>query len=308
MALLDQITIETADAFQDACTYGGCKTDLPSKQTGEGYIKYIRRDYIHGDKHQLIAKKLFARLGLPLPSKEQIYRGQHEDLLFLDQYGLTMRIGEIDVADFINPAILQPLSWITIEGLTCAIYPGIRHQDFNPSEHIDYEEFCSDSSQYSSTVTSFLTSSFQKANDTINVNVGLVRSTLGNLKGDIPLLFDVNSDNNHTIDDDFKAIKDIINTINIEDRPQGMIDIMAILYSDIDHFAAFMAAQHVHHPLRQELSNALAQDNTALRQEKMAHFFAHCEQLTRCPEGDLALYSPWTGAKQNNKLLRLIAA
>lgn len=80
-------------------------------------------------------KAMLEKLGLPLPKPEEIFRGTHHDMLFLNSHGVVVRIGLTDVEDMLNPAIIQPLGWLEDRNirvgktpLSVVIYPGIEHR------------------------------------------------------------------------------------------------------------------------------------------------------------------------------------
>ncbi len=122
------------DAPLTPFAYGWCRTD---HKPG----KFIRRDfrnadYMNDEPYATEVRSMLRHLGLPYPKPEEIFRGTHHDLLFLDSHGVVVRIGPTDVQDLINPAILQPLGWLESKKimadivtkstpLTVAVYPGI---------------------------------------------------------------------------------------------------------------------------------------------------------------------------------------
>ncbi len=125
------VDISTETKKSDAFDYGWCTTDHKSG-------KQIRRefrtaDYINDEPYASRVHAMLEQLGLPQPATEQVFRGTHHDLLFLNNHGVVVRIGPTDVEDLMNPGILQPLGWLEdkdtpIKGslpLTVAIYPGI---------------------------------------------------------------------------------------------------------------------------------------------------------------------------------------
>ena len=81
----------------------------------------------------------------------------------------------------------------------------------------------------------------------------------------------------------------------MQDRPQSMVDIVGILYSDIKHFSAFMKAQEAFKPLQQQLSSALAIEAYENRRTALSEFFETCERLVTVPDSKATLlHTPWT--------------
>jgi hypothetical protein len=116
----------TADAFE----YGWCYTD---HKTGKEIRKNWRTtDYLNDEPYATRVHAMLGQLGLPVPSRDQVFRGTNHDLLFLNSHGVVIRIGPHDVDDLLNPGILQPLGWLEDREnrvdklpLTVAIYPGV---------------------------------------------------------------------------------------------------------------------------------------------------------------------------------------
>lgn len=72
----------------------------------------------------------FEKLGLPLPEDDEFLKGHMGALLFLDAYGVIVRVEFNDKAlgdrrRIIDPCILQPLGKITTRKMVVAIYPGV---------------------------------------------------------------------------------------------------------------------------------------------------------------------------------------
>lgn len=128
-------------AHKTTFQYGGCKTDKKDGSSLRADFRDI--DYFFDEPYAARVATMLEQMGLPQPEPEQIFRGTHHDMLFLDSHGVVLRIGPTDVEDLMNPAIVQPLGWIEDEEiavpidniyhnrghapLTVAIYPGIEH-------------------------------------------------------------------------------------------------------------------------------------------------------------------------------------
>jgi|GEM_PF-3219264 len=105
--------------------YGWCYTD--HKDGKELRPKYRNVDYVQDKKYAESVAAMLKKMGLPQPRIQQVYRGTHHDLLFLDDHGVVVRIGPTNINDLIHPAIIQPLGWIDDKEneITVAIYPGV---------------------------------------------------------------------------------------------------------------------------------------------------------------------------------------
>jgi hypothetical protein len=121
--------------------YGWCTTD---HKDGLEIRKDFRTiDYMKDEPYAARLKAMLEKLGLPFPKPQEIFRGTHHDLLFLNSHGVVVRIGPTDVTDLVNPGILQPLGWLedrdALMGgtpFTVAIYPGIElYKDWRRSEN-----------------------------------------------------------------------------------------------------------------------------------------------------------------------------
>lgn len=129
-------------------TYGWCKTD--HKEGKEIRKDFRTEDYINDEPYAGRLRLMLKQLGLPFPKKNEVFRGTHHDLLFLNSHGVVVRIGPTDVQDLVNPGIIQPLGWVEDDvckikhgqkdvPFTVAIYPGIElvddyRRDTNPNK------------------------------------------------------------------------------------------------------------------------------------------------------------------------------
>ncbi len=136
------IFFETSALPKTPFTYGWCNAD--HKDGKEIRREWRTKDYMKDEPYAASVKAMLKKLGLPFPKPEQIFRGTHHDLLFLNTHGVVVRIGPTDVTDLMNPAILQPLGWLEDKDisigkvpLTVAVYPGIElYSDwYNDEQH-----------------------------------------------------------------------------------------------------------------------------------------------------------------------------
>lgn len=120
--------------------YGWCKTDHKNGKNIRGGWRHNDADYLNDEPYASRVHAMLDQLGLPKPKKEEVFRGTHHDLLFLNSHGVVLRIGPQEVDDLFNPGILQPLGWledkenpVRLDGkelpLTVAIYPGVELTD-----------------------------------------------------------------------------------------------------------------------------------------------------------------------------------
>lgn len=118
--------------------YGWCRTD--HKPGTEIRRRFRDHDYVFEEPYASRVNAMLDQLGLPHPTKGQVFRGTHHDLLFIDSHGVVLRIGPTEVNELINPAILQPLGWLQDDSakiklgnvdrpLTIAVYPGVEIYD-----------------------------------------------------------------------------------------------------------------------------------------------------------------------------------
>jgi len=110
--------------------YGWCYSDWKDgKSLGNNFV---RRDYVFGHQYGDMVQSVLKEFCLPIPEKDEVYRGCNHDMLFLDSHGISVRIGPLDVESLINPTILQPIGWKSYNNpsyamypITVALYPGI---------------------------------------------------------------------------------------------------------------------------------------------------------------------------------------
>lgn len=127
--------------------YGWCKTDHKTgKQIREGW-RHNNADFLNDEPYAARVHAMLDQLGLPKPKENEIFRGTHHDLLFLNSHGVVIRIGPQEVDDLLNPGILQPLGWLEDKEnvirqagkdlpLTVAIYPGVELADhYHEAKH-----------------------------------------------------------------------------------------------------------------------------------------------------------------------------
>lgn len=286
--------ISARNSFVTANDYGWCYTNNPCINAKE---LNDRDDFVFG-RHNAAFVSIFNEFNLPIPNEKQIYRGKDEDLFFLDRFGLVLRVGEIDVMDLINPAILQPLAHVTVNGITGAIYPGIELLYHTSKNEDEFEYHCCDNSFETSFVTSFLISSFQKPNDVINQNVGMIE--LANSRS-IPILLDANKIDNGCLDADMAKDKKDYIQLSGNSRHETVRELMELIYGNVEHFNLFIQAYDYHELLRSQLQDALSHNDKYERKVRLNNFYKKCANFCNKEQGEVLLYKPWAmKPKYNN--------
>jgi hypothetical protein len=301
--------------------YGWCHTDRKGKNPKEirenSNGKPSRSDFFLNLQESDITKHFFDIFGLPFPNKDSIYRGNSQDLLFLDSYGLVIRTGPLDVTDLIHPGILQPLFWLPIEHTdhVIAIYPGIQLP--NLQDKVSYPVFDNDRHK----LKAFLEKTGQNTHD-INTdeNIGYCSA--------VPLVLDVENSFFGTSDLSKKQKKHTaFSTYVSAGIPyyKAIGQVMQEIYGGIPEYQHWIKAFEAHQVLRAQIYHALNQPNQTMRLEKLNLFYQRCQNVTQRPErvlthewsqtirnrqkfwvkhepqlSEVALYKPWTGCSKDN--------
>lgn len=310
-----------AFAFPVAADYQWCYTDrdgknarvLPAnKSTGD-----TRTDFFLECEERDYTRYFFESLNLPLPCKDNIYRGTSQDLLFLDNYGLVVRTGPLDVIDLAHPGILQPLFWMPDfeTGHVIALYPGVQLlKQMNLAD--------TDTKILKDRLATFLDLSGHKTFDINHIeNIGII--------DDKPIIIDsenlffglsciLTRGNKHTAYQNYIASKM---------RPdQALAMVIKEFYGKKPEYKTWEGVYNAHQPLRAQIHDALNQPTDAARLEKLNQFYRRCQHLTEKPESVIrhhwhvrgqngqkiwvkedpvlteqaALYRPWTGNPADN--------
>ncbi|MBU0800362.1 MAG: DUF4116 domain-containing protein [Alphaproteobacteria bacterium] len=294
--------------------YGWCHTDhKPGRTIREDWL---RPDYVTDPAWAPAVAGALARLGLPQPAPDHVFRGTNHDILFIDSHGVTVRIGPTDIADMIHPAILQPLGWVDDvtaadgRGISIVIYPGVELYEHAVNRTAKYTE---------STLEDILMKTGHRSDDVTVRNIGLIRLQRDAQDFAVPVVIDI--DNEMT-----GSYEDFMGDKNREAMAQGIADgikcpaIMQRLLESVSIIDPMMAdlraAFTVHQPLRHMFWDAFDSADSA----KMNAFWERCAVLTSKPErvirhewtkrassegapiwrkheikiDNLALYRPWT--------------
>ncbi|TNE30572.1 MAG: hypothetical protein EP349_05025 [Alphaproteobacteria bacterium] len=328
------------DTQQTAFSYGWCQTD---RKEGQDIRRDMRSvDYLNDEPYATRARAILQQMGLPAPKPEQIYRGTHHDLLFLNSHGVVIRIGPTDIEDLMNPAIVQPLGWVEDKTLpikskqsddakdipfTVAIYPGIElYEDFfqktpRPGIVADVEDF--------------FRATGQSANDIVTYNMGIIRILDDDgIEVAVPMLLD--ADNEFNGSDQILREKRSAKLREMEkktkDKGQIMSYVLKDVFKDAQDAKLFQRAYQLHQPLRnlfwRAFRNVEAIEDSP-QKEHMDAFWQECAAITNAPKEttsfqwtsrvndsglhvfkreeivipNLTLYRPWTGEEQDKVVL-----
>jgi hypothetical protein len=234
----------------------------------------------------------------------------------LNECGLVIRTGPLDVIDLIHPGILQPLYWMPDEGTghVIALYPGVQlleydklGQAIDQSKAWDLFHFLDDTDQNSLDIHS-------------KGNVGLING--------MPVIIDLENQMFGTRGQLKEQKRQSYNMyIDAGYSPSKAIrQTMVEFYSEHPEFNKWMEAYDVHQLLRNQLYSALTMPSTETRRNRLALFYQRCRNVTQKTEkvieqtwstiirdrqkfwvknepqeASLALYKAWTGERQDNE-------
>lgn len=298
--------------------YGWCHTDRVGKDATKiecinGKAKRI--DYFGDPEFAETTEWFMAQFGLPKPEMKDVYRGNSQDLLFLDDYELVIRPGVLDVVDLINPFVLQPLFWLPHETMehVIALYGGVQLlSEMNlPQQHIG---------RLVDELTANLYKTHQNALDIQTIeNIGIING--------MPIVIDLENTFFGTTDPTLREEKRDLYSMYIEHGlppHEAIAYTMDVLYAQHSEFSQWMLAYQAHQPLRAQLWDAIHHEND--RTGQLSLFYDRCASLMHCPEMvrvnqeerflnkgvtsvlsshftdvSMALYSPWTGDIEDNR-------
>tara|TARA_R110002126_G_scaffold13118_3_gene56698 strand:- start:218912 stop:222628 length:3717 start_codon:yes stop_codon:yes gene_type:complete len=274
--------------------YGWCHTD--HKAGLEIRPKFRQVDYIQDEKYAASVAAMLKKMGLPQPDIQQVFRGTHHDLLFLDDHGVVVRIGPTKVNDLIHPAIIQPLGWLDDEEneITVAIYPGV--------------ELMNDmgDTNYATMKLSTLRSGLQRAGhgvgDVVRDNAGVVHVDRGGVDMPIAILLDPDSEWNGALStggfgDSLSRIRASVNNGSARPNKSEILDeaitSISALAQDMRGWEAFFKS---HQPLRTRfwLSQKGREDEDTPEPEYMKMFWDECHSLKQKPKNYIQhKYTPY---------------
>lgn len=286
--------------------YGWCNTD---HKTGKLIRKDFRDiDYFGDEPYATSTRKMLERMGLPIPAADQIFRGTHHDLLFLDSHNVVLRIGPADIADTVNPAMLQPLGWFDDpeNEFSVAIYPGIEPL----KNRVDGSLF--------SKLLNTLSVTKQDSQDVAETNSGVIHIRKDGQTIPVPVVLDVDSQWNKTRSPGLRLKKyDLFKkpmTENLSDSVELLEKTVTSVYALATGLENWVMAFLVHQPLRNMFWLACrdrAHPDDMPDMDKMAAFWDKCAAVSQAPDvniihthtGDhanpMTLYKPWTGQKSD---------
>ncbi len=312
------LTAFETSAFPKKQDYGWCYTDREGKDATKirtQDCEPVRPDFFLAEQERDFTTHFFELFGLPLPDNNDIYRGNSQDLLFLDDYGLVVRTGPLDVVDLINPGVLQPLYWMPHgeKGHVIAIYPGVQLLDHfldNVSRNLVIYN-----------LADFLYETGQNSMDIhTKGNIGLVH--------DVPVVIDLENQMFGTRIELKQRKQDTYRVYRDAGlKPADAIrQTMVELYGDNSCFDKWIKTFDFFQPIRDQLYNALNMRSADMRRNRLALFYDRCKKLTQRPEkvltknwsqtirnrqkiwqvsepkeSKIALYRPWTGSPKDNQ-------
>lgn len=321
-------TGQSASPENSKFEYGWCYTD--HKEGKEIRSNFRSIDYMNDEPYASRVKDMLEQLGLPQPEPEQIFRGTHHDLLFLNSHGVVIRIGHADIEDLMNPAIVQPLGWIEDKNLsqdvsgkklpfTVSIGPGVEL----------YKSFLSQDNrpELVGNLRHFLQATNQGASDVSGDNMGVIRVL--NDDGEeiaIPMLLDADNRYNSSSQElsEKRSSKFRETQKHSANRGEAMSHTLQDVFSAAQHVKLWQRAFQLHQPLRNKFWRAFHAENLQdgkPDQESLDAFWEQCASVINNPKAilmhhwtsrktesginvfkrsetyipNLVLYRPWTG-------------
>lgn len=305
-----------------AFEYGWCKTD--HKDGRDINERWRTEDYVFGALHGRGVQDALVRLGLPMPDSEQVFRGTHHDLLFLNSHGVVVRIGPTDLDALTHPAILQPLGWADTKDpdVKVVLYPGIEHY---------LHAYPREQQAPLSCLKQFMRQTDQQTGDVNAHNVGVIRTQINKREQIVPVILDIDHKFNGVGQEIVTARFAGTDLSGYERRlPSRTIERMMEGVSSTQSFGqSLQEAFYVHQPLRHlfwsayqngDMPDAARLQNFWDRCQRALHraerFIVHGWTQRRNQHGidvwvkdeklveNMALYRPWTKAAKDARLKR----
>lgn len=312
--------------------YGLCKTD---HKPGDEIREYYRQtDYMNEEPYASRVKDMLEQMGLPQPKKNEIFRGTHHDLLFLDSHGVVLRIGPTDVEDLMNPAVLQPLGWMEDKNspirhgqknipFTVAVYPGIElYNDFQADKN---------KPQNTTNLFKFLQDTKQNTDDLNAANIGIIRVKDDNGK-EVAVEMLLDPDNSYNAGTDAatsqtKSSRFAMAQREIRHKGDAMEATVTSMFPAVENAAHYQRAFEIHQPLRRMFWDAFENASPDGKPDKniMGSFWNSCAATLNNPmthfhktatyqqQGEhkfkrsvqskpveTVLYRPWTGNSRDS--------
>lgn len=316
--------ISASDSFDSVNDpYGWCRTDRrdknPKKMRRKNEDGTDREDYFLRPDLRAYTSAFFETFGLPMPKAESIYRGNSQDLLFMDDMGLVIRTGPVDVIDLMHPCVTQPLYWMPFDNdrHVISIYAGIQLPSHVADKKNKKDKSGFDKDRHK--LVEYMKRSGQLTRDaSVDENFGYVDGVLQVLDCE-QFFFGSRSS-------EISAHKkSLFNMHRGAGMPvyQASAMVMQEIYGGHKEYHRYIAAFDYHIPLRSQLNDALTCVNEGDRHEKLTVFYNRCQKLVREPEqcvrhlrdhfngaqydqeGEIALYKPWTGDLKDNRVKRM---
>ena len=284
--------------FAIPANIGPCRTDRTDTGKDGVTMKDIvagrkRLDYFANGSSRQYTESFFDKFMLPMP-KENIYRGNSQDLLFFDDLGFVVRTGPMNIIDMIHPCVLQPLYWMPLDSIdhVIAIYPGIHLPEiiFNTQRSGDFETD-------RRALVEFMQATNQLTKDTVSPhNFGYTNEQL--------VILDTED---HACGTKWRANKEHKNQIYKSYEEEGasphvaIRQVMVELYGDRPEFNEKIKAYDYHQPLRAQIDAALSEPVVGSRYVKLYDFYQTCRDSVAGLNPEVALYAPWTGKVEDNE-------
>ena len=284
--------------FATSSDYGWCETDRRGKNPKKMRVRNMdgstREDYFLNPKFRPYTENFFEHFSLPMPKDDMVYRGNSQDLLFLNDLGLVVRTGPIDVIDMIHPGVLQPLYWMPFDNTdhVIALYGGIQLSD-----HLHDRSLTKGFNAERHKLVEFMKRTGQSTIDSsVDQNFGYCDGTLVVLDTEE---FFFGSKTRALTDYKYNAYR-VYRDAELP-RHLAIRQVMIEMYGGKPEFDKWIAAYDYHQSLRAQIHDALSEPDVGFRHEKLYDFYQMCRDSAKGTNSDLALYAPWSGKPEDNQ-------
>jgi len=286
--------------------YGWCETD---HKNGRKIREDFRQtDYMNDEPYASRVRAMLQQLGVPFPAPEEIFRGTHHDLLFLNSHGVVLRIGPTDVTDMMNPAILQPLGWLEDREhmigkvpFTVAVYPGIEH--FNNYDRLEKNSRPPIVGQ----LRNFLDATGQNSYDVNSQNTGIIR-VLNDEGQEVAVKVLLDPDNQFNSSSQDLSAQRSTSLQEHEKSSQDKSDVLSRTLQDVFNQAVgvkyWQRAFQLHQPLRKLFWEAFEKTDSSDPLRRNA-FWDKCARVTNRPQPvNMPVWSLKTGVAGRTTFIR----
>ncbi len=297
---LSETFAEVSGAPAGEVQYGWCYTDW--KDGKEIAAEHREHDYLNEEPYATQVRNILEQLGLPMPKPQEIFRGTHHDLLFLNSHGVVLRIGPTEVEDLMNPGFLQPLGWAETDlkvkniipdrfkgyasqkdtTISVAIYPGVElYESWAQSK---------DHPQRAGDLRGFLSKIGQGMFDVSDYNKGVVRVADDDGKEvSVEILMDAENEWNTSVEELTRKRDDSLRTLEKEfdNKADVMAQMMRDVFGETGDAGLLQRAFEVHQPLRRlfwEAFGSVKGPSDMPDPGQMGAFWDACKRVTNHPE------------------------